>query len=188
MSVSALFVRALVEGVERAGVSREALFEDTGIDGERLVQVENRADMQAFAKTEARALDLTRDEALGLHIAEQATEASFDILPHLVAHAPTLREGLSMCLQFQRLAIDEAHLAMRETPTLATLEFQFARTTERADRMLAEFIVAEFARLLRTIAGPSAVVRAAPFEHPRPAHHRGSTRVFGGVERFGQPS
>jgi AraC-like DNA-binding protein len=186
MGFAASFVWAIVEAVERAGVTRDALFAGTEIDPGRLGQVHERFDIHEFAKIQIRALDLTRDEALGLHIAEHVQEASFDLVAHLVAHSPTLRDALDQCLQFQRLAIDDAQLIMREKGSVVTLEYQFARSTGRADRMHAEFIVAGLARLLRTVPGPAGVAHAALFEHARPAHHQEYTRIFGGVEKFGQ--
>lgn len=186
MSISTVFVRAIAEAVERAGISREALFAGTSIDAQRLEQVNGRFDGHEFATIQTRALDLTRDEALGLHLAEQATEASFDLVAHLIAHSPTIREALSLGLQFQRLAIDVSQLTLRESGSLAIVEYQFARSTERSDRMHAEFIIAGILRMVRTLAGPAATVRSATFEHPRPAHHREYTRIFGGVERFRQ--
>jgi AraC-like DNA-binding protein len=186
MGFAASFVRAIVEAVERAGVTREALFAGTDIDAGRLGQVHERFDIREFAAIQIRALDLTRDEALGLHIAEHVQEASFDIVAHLVAHSPTLREALNRCLQFQRLASDEAQLIMREKGSVVTIEYEFAHSTERADRMHAEFIVGGLARLVRTVPGSEGMVHAALFEHARPAHHREYTRFFGGVERFEQ--
>jgi len=188
MSISAVFVRTVVEAAERAGVTREALFAGTDIDPQGLARADHRFEINDFATIQTRALDLTRDEALGLHIAEHATEASFALIAHLVMHSPTLREALSVGMQFQRLAIDDAQLTLREAGSVATLEYQFARSTERSDRMHVEFIMVGLTRLVRMLGGPSGAIRCAMFEHPRPAHHREYTRIFGGVERFGQPA
>jgi AraC-like DNA-binding protein len=186
MGFAAAFVRAIVEAVERAGVTREALFAGTEIDPVRLGQVHERFDVDEFAAIQTRALDLTRDEALGLHIAEHVQEATFDLVAHLVAHSPTLREALDQVLHFQRLAIDDSQLIMREKGPLVTIEYQFARTKERPDRMHAEFVVAGLMRLLRALPEPAGVARAALFDHARPAHHREYARVFGGAEKFDQ--
>jgi AraC-like DNA-binding protein len=186
MGVAALFVRAIVEAVERAGVTREALFAGMDIAPARLEQAHNRFDLHEFSKIQIRALDLTRDEALGLHLAEQVQEASFDIIAHLIAHSPTLREALNLCLQFQRLVIDDGQLIMAEKGSVVTMEYQFARSTERSDRMHAEFVVAGLMRVLGTVSGSAGSVYAALFEHSRPAHHREYARVFGGVEKFAQ--
>ncbi len=187
MSVSIVLVRAFVEVVERAGVSRDQLLLTTQIDPTRLEATEARLEFAEFARLEARALDLTGDEALGLHITEQASEAAFDLVAHLIVHAPTLRDGIDLCLRFQRVFSDDSELTLAENDDSATIRLSFPRTTLRCDRMHAEFVMAGLSRMIRVFAGPRATVRAVHFEHPRPDHHLEYTRIFGGVERFRRP-
>jgi AraC-like DNA-binding protein len=188
MGVSTVMVRVLVDAVERSGVPREELLRSLDVDPARLTEVEGRFDLREFGALQVRAMDLTRDDALGLHMAERTHDSAFDLIAHLVSHAPTLRDALGLCAQFRRLLMDDSYVTLRETRTSAALHYHFARTFERADRMQAEFVVAGFLRLARVFAGPSVVPQAASFEHARPAHHREVARVFGEVVRFGQPT
>ncbi len=187
MSVSTIMVRVLADAVERAGVPREELLLPLGIDPARLTEVEGRFEPEVFAGLQVRAMDLTGDEALGLHMAERTHDSAFDLIAHVVSHAPTLREALGLCAQFQRLLMDHGHMTVRETPTTAALVFSSPRSLERADRLQAEFVVGGLLRLARVIAGPSATPRIVAFEHARPAHHPEYARIFGDVARFGQP-
>ena len=186
MSVSTLMMRALVDVVERAGVPRDELLRSSSIDPARLVQVDGRFDHEELALLQTRALDLTRDEALGLHMAERILDSAFDLIAHLVSHAPTLREAINLCAQFQRLITDDSRITLQERRNSAAIHYHFPRSLERADRMQAEFVVAGFLRLARVIGGPGVAPQAASFEHARPAHHREYTKVFGDVVRFEQ--
>jgi AraC-like DNA-binding protein len=188
MSVSTILVRVLVDAVERAGLSRDEFLRSTNVDPARLAEADGRFDLEEYARLEMRAMDLTRDEALGLHIAERAQEGSFDLISHLVAHAPTLREAFGLCTQFQRLVLDDVHITLREKGDSATFHYQFARTFERADRMHAEFVIAGLLRFFRIFGGTDAPPQVASFEHARPAHHKEYTRVLGDVVRFSQPT
>jgi AraC-like DNA-binding protein len=188
MTVSSVLVRALVEVTERAGVHREALLQGTGIDARRLEHAIDRFDLQDFDRLQVRALELTGDEALGLHLAERASEASFDLVAHLVAHAPTLRDAIEICSHFERLFMDGAHLHLRERAGIASIGLEFVRTSPRADRMLAEFGLAALMRMLEVFGGPGTRAHAVHFEHPSPAHRPEYTRVFFGAERFGRDS
>jgi len=181
-------VRVLVDAVERAGVAREDLLRSQDVDAARLAEADGRVDTGGFAALQMRAMDLTADEALGLHMAERTHDGAFDIIAHLVSHAPTLREALALCGQFQRLIMDDSHITLRETATCGAIRFHFARSFERADRMQAEFALAGFLRLARVFGGPGVAPRVASFEHARPPHHREYGRVFGDVVRFGQPT
>jgi hypothetical protein len=181
MSVSSILVRALMEAAERAGVSREALLQGTAIDARRLEDTIERFDFGDFERLQLRALDLTGDAALGLHMAERASEASFDLVAHLVAHAPTLREAIDICCQFERLFMDGAHLRLRVRGDVASLALEFVRRDPRSDRMLAEFALAALVRMIEAFGGPGSRASAVHFEHPAPAHRREYTRVFSGA-------
>jgi AraC-like DNA-binding protein len=187
MSVSTILVRVVTDAVERAGVPRDKLLRALNIDPSRLAQADGRFELQEFAELQACAMDLTGDEALGLHIAEQTHENAFDVIAHLVSHAPTLREAFALCTQFQRLLMDDSHVILSETGTSAAMEYQFTRSHERADRMQAEFVLGALLRFVRVFGGPGIVPEVAAFEHPRPAHYREYVRVFGEAARFNQP-
>jgi AraC-like DNA-binding protein len=187
MSVSGVMVRVLVDAVERAGVARDDLLRAASIDPARLVEADARFDLHEFATLQMRAMDLTRDEALGLHIIERIHDGAFDLISHLVVHAPTLREALGLCLQFQPLVIDDALFTLTETDTTAVLRCHLPRTLERADRMFAEFSLTGLTRMVRVFGGGVAPV-AVSFEHARPGHQREYARLFGDAVRFSQPT
>lgn len=181
-------VRVLVDAVERAGVPREQLLGPQGIDPARLAEADGRFDLEEFARLQVRAIDLTRDEALGFHMAERTPDSAFDLIAPLVFHSPTLRDALGLCIQFQGLLMDDSRIALRETGTTAALHYHFVRSIERADRMHAEFVVAALLRLVRVFGGPGVAPKVASFEHPPPAHTLEYARVFGDGVRFGQPT
>jgi AraC-like DNA-binding protein len=188
MSVTALLVRTVVEALERAGASREDLLAQATIEPERLDRVDERFEMAEFAVLQERAIALTSDPALGLHMGEQTSESALDSIAYLVGHAPTLRDAVSIGAQFGTLALDGSLLMMRESADVVTIHYSFPRTTPVSDRMHAEFVMTGLLRLGRQLAGPRVVPRTVSFEHDRPAYHKEYTRLFGGSERFGQPS
>jgi AraC-like DNA-binding protein len=185
-SVSSILIRALVDAAERGGVGRAALLEGSPFHPRRLEAAVDRFDRVDFERLQLRALDLTGDEALGLHMAERASEAALDLVAHLAAHAPTLRDAVDLCSRFERLLIDGAHLRLRERRSVATIQLELVRTSPRADRMLAEFAMAGLERLVSVFGGPGALTSAVYFEYPAPAHRREYARMFNGAERFGQ--
>ena len=184
MNVSTVLVRVLVDAVERMGASRDEFLRSQAIDAQRLAEPDGSFGLDEYARIEMGAMDLTGDEALGLHVAERTHDSAFDLIGHLVSHAPTLREAIGLCAQFQAIIMADSHIVLRETGTTASLHYHFSRSAERADRMHSEFVVAGFLRLVRIFGGPGTKVHTASFEHPRPAHHREYTRVFGDIVRF----
>ncbi len=186
MSVSIVVVRAFAEVVEQAGVTRDRLLAGTGVRAAQLEGSDARIEYGVFAEVQMRALDLTGDDALGLHVGERASEAAFDLIAHLIVHAPTLRDGIEHVLQFQAVFSDDSTITLVEKGDIASLRFRFPRTTVRADRMHAELAMTGLLRLIRTFA-PNTPVRCVSFEHGRPEHHGECTRVFGGSERYHRP-
>jgi AraC-like DNA-binding protein len=184
--VSAFIVRALVEVVERSGVTRARLMAAAGLDLARLDDLLRGFAFAELVGLEDAALELTGHADLGLRLADQASEAAFDVVAHLASHAPTLRDAIGLCIRFQRLLMEGTTLTLRERGDAAAVRCEFPRSTLRGDRMLAEFAMAGFARLIRTFAGHGAVLRAVSFEHARPVHASAYARAFGGAERFAQ--
>jgi AraC-like DNA-binding protein len=155
-----------------------------GLDVGRLDDILGGFAFPEFVALEDSALALTRDDGLGLRLAEQSSEAAFDVVAHLTMHAPTLRDAVALCIQFQRLLMEGTALTLREHDDSATVRCEFPRSTPRGDRLLAEFVIGGFARMIRIFAGHDTRLRRVSFEHPRPPHARAYARVFGGAERF----
>jgi AraC-like DNA-binding protein len=185
--VSGVLVRVLLDAVQSYGVSHEALLLGSPCTMQQLENVAVRIDLAVFRDLNLRALELTADPALGLHVAERASEAAFDLVGHLVSHAPTLRDALGLCAQFQSLFMDDVTLGFDERDGTARWRCAFVRGDPRFDAMWSEFILTGMQRALRVFAGSTVSAQAAYFEHPRPAHHAAYARIFRGAERFGQP-
>lgn len=186
MSIAAPIVRALVEVVERSGVTRHEFLSRAGISEQRFADGDERFAPEEFDALQRLALDLTGDQALGLHLAERASEAAFDLLGDLVSRAPTLREAIAVGSRFGALLYEDTHLTLEEHIDVARIRHDFRRVSARSDRMHAEFTIAGFSRLIRIFTGPHARIHGAYFEHAAPAYHHEYRRVFDGTERFNQ--
>jgi AraC-like DNA-binding protein len=188
VSVSIFLVRAVVETAERSCSAGEDFRARIPLDWRCLEQPEARIEFEQFERVLSTAVEATGDEALGLHMVEQMPEGAIDVLGHTAAHAPTMREVLENATQFATLACDGLLVALHEEGDTVVVRYAFPRSTPRADRFLAEFMMGGAVRLARSFVGPGAAPRFAGFEHEQPPHHPEYTRVFSGNERFGQSS
>jgi AraC-like DNA-binding protein len=186
MSVSIFLVRGVLEVAERSGAAREDLRARIDFDWRRLEEPQSRVEFEQFEQILSAAVAVTGDEALGLHVAEQMPEGATDLLGHMAAHAPTMRQALESASQFVALAMDGLLVTMRDEGDTFVARYVFPRSTPLADRALAELVMGGVVRLARSFTGPGAVPRLACFEHERPGHHGEYTRIFGGSQRFGQ--
>jgi AraC-like DNA-binding protein len=186
MSVSIFLVRAVLEAAERSGAARTDLRARIPFDLRCLEQPESRIEFEQFEQLLSVAVAVTGNDALGLHVAEQMPEGAVDLLGHLAAHAPNMREALEIASRFVSLGMDGLLLSVRDEGDTFVVRYAFPRSTPLSDRVLAEFLMGGVVRLARSFTGASAVPRLACFEHARPSHHREYTRVFGYNQRFGQ--
>jgi AraC-like DNA-binding protein len=187
MSVSVDFVHALAETVEAAGVSRENLLNAAMIDAARLDEVDGRLAHDEFDRLLRAALDITGDEALGLHMGERTGSGRFGAFGHVVTHAGTMREALSGLLRFRRLVTDEdPDSILREQRGKATVVYGGPPPASRCERARAEFAMVGFLRIVRHFAGSHRTLESALFEHDAPAYSAEYTRIFGTAVRFGR--
>ena len=186
MSVATAMIRALVDATERAGVSKDEFLHAAGLNEERLADTFGRFEFEEYSALHELALDMTRDDALGLHIIEHCNEAAFDLLAQVVPYAPTLRDAIGLCSQFGSLLVTGSHVELDVTPQIARLRYAFRRLSPRVDRLHAELAMAGFYRMFRVFSGPVALLHRVCFEHVAPAHRSEYRRVFDGADRFEQ--
>jgi AraC-like DNA-binding protein len=186
MTVSIFLLRAVLDVAERSVTAPADLRARIPLDWRRLEEPEARVEFEQFERVLSAAVAVTGDSALGLHVAEQMPESSVDLLGHVAAHAPTMREAVMVASQFVGLAMDGVALAARDEEDTFVIRYTFPRSTPPSDRTIAELLMGGVVRLARCFTGPGAAPRVACFEHERPDHHREYTRIFGGSQRFGQ--
>lgn len=186
-TVSNRVLRALIETVAQSGLPRIELLRGAGLREEQLEDPNARVSYSAFARICESAMELTQDPALGLHWGEAHASHSFPVF-HLVAHAPSLREGLASLARFERLLTDEpnfcvvehaAHVTLRCTPALS-----LASPSMR--RFAADMMVVGFFRLFRSFSPTARPVRIA-IEHEAPPYHLEYERILGQPAHFLQP-
>lgn len=184
--VSVVLVWALVEAVERAGVTREGLFSVSGVDPALVGRAEERISLEAYDALLEAALDSTSDQALGLHMGETASGATAGVMANLVEQSATLRDGIDCLLRFHRLITDRPAWRLIEMDGSATLLYDAAPGPPRARRARCESTMTGFFRMVRAFA-PGAPLQRVCFEHPPPPYLAEYTRIFENAARFEQP-
>src|SRR5262245_39316392 len=105
MAMSVLAVRGLLEELDQHGIERRAFLAAAGFEERRVDAAESRITLEEYDRLHELALDVTGDEALGLHLGERASSATYNLVGHLVEHATTLRQGIEALLRFHKLII-----------------------------------------------------------------------------------
>lgn len=183
-TVSGVLLRALADVVVQHGVAPEALFQSDTHAFMTTEPVELRVPLSKYRRLIERAISLTGEPAIGLRAGLYASESAFDLLAPLVAHVPTLRDGVREIRQVQSLFLGGVYLHLTENAGVACLRWEFPRAHGPSDRSLAEFLTAGIMRMLRAFGCARGEFYAARFEHRTPAYHNVYSTIFQGKERF----
>ncbi|HVU00963.1 MAG TPA: AraC family transcriptional regulator [Polyangiaceae bacterium] len=185
MSVSILLIRGLVSEVDASGVPQAEFLARAGLDASALNDSEGRVSIDEYDRLQLLALEMTGDEALGLHMGERASLAAFDVVGHLLSHARTAREGVQIFLRFHRILSDCADSTLTESGDLATMVYEYPRGVTRANRIRAEFGMTVLNWMGRHYVGRRQLARRVFFEHAAPEYAADYRRIFGDQVVFG---
>jgi AraC-like DNA-binding protein len=180
--VSTVLVRALVDVVQQRGVSPQDLL-GTLTESVYSEPVDRSLPRAVFHGLLSHAIELTGDPALGLHCGLEASQASFGLMTPLVGHAPNLRRGLDLIVQFHPLLIDGCRIQLTEQLGVARLLCEVP-ALGACDRSFVELMIAGLVRMLQAFGCAASEMRAVCFEHARPAYYHAYSAAFGGKERF----
>jgi AraC-like DNA-binding protein len=185
-TVSVAVVRALIEAVEKAGVSRARLLRAAQLPADCLDGAETRiAGIKAYELC-VKALELTDDPAFGLHWAERLTASALVPVSHLLAHSANLRQALESFARFHRLLSDRRYHDIIEADDTVTVRCTGLVGSSRMQRFAGEMVISFFFHLVRSF-DLHARPRCVSFAYPAPPYRAEYTRIFEGTERFEQP-
>lgn len=184
--VSTIFVRALLEAVETAGMTADDFSRAAGISHDQLADVYGWMEVSELDRLLGRAVELTADSAFGLHWVERSPLMKFDLLAMITASAPTLREALESLLRFQCMVFERPEVELVELEDRVQLRVSPVAATELGRRLRTEMAVLAFVRLMRYVGAPSSAVWRIAFMHRAPDYVQEYVRSFEGRATFGQ--
>jgi hypothetical protein len=182
--VSGVLLRALADVSQQHGVTPEALFQEEAKALMTCEPVEVRVPLAHYRRLLERAIALTGEPAIGLRAGLYASKSAFDLLAPLVAHVPSLRDGIREIRQFQALFFGGAYLHFSERSGVARLCWEFPRADAASDRCIADFLMAGIVRMLRAFGCGRSDLYAARFEHRKPPYHHVYSSIFQGQNAF----
>lgn len=186
-TISIRVVSGLVDAVAATGVDRQTFLSTAKLQPSLLEDEDARVSRSHMFRLCELALDLTGDEALGLHWGVAATDSTFTPLSHLIAHSDNLRAGFQTLFDFQRLMTDEARYELVETDDHVILRLSsLTEESARLQKFVAEMEAVGIYRLMRSF-GSDVRPESVSFAYPAPSYRAEYARVFHGIERFDQP-
>ena len=128
MSISILLVRTLVQAVNHAGISTDSFLAASGFDRSLLDDAFGYIPIDAYDHLQLRALDLTHDPALCLHMAEQVPLTSLSTFGHLLLNCENLQDALGVFNRYHALVSKCEPSQLHYQGDTAILTYDFPRS------------------------------------------------------------
>lgn len=184
MFVSVLMVRILREECRARGVSDAELLAGCDLSEAQLADIRHRVPSERFAPLVTRALDLTRDDGLGLALGSRLPEQALQVVGYLMGSAPTLRKAYLDFQTYSRLLADNPTSALREEGELAHFELNCPIPALRIERVANDWAVSLAYRIIASCAqGNRGEIRVS-VTHGPPPYVESYVRLFGHKVRF----
>jgi AraC-like DNA-binding protein len=181
--LTARALRPVVAGIEALGHSTSPLLTHAGITPSLVADPDGRLPPGSMTRFWERAVVMTGDDRLGMHVALAAPINAFDVHAYAMLSSPTLRDAYHRACRYQRLINEATELTFREGPRGGVLRHGRPGGAS-VPRQPAEFLVTAWLRLGRLVTGSAWTPTLVFFAHDRPADAREHESVFGTSLRF----
>ena len=176
-------VRPLASGLQALGHDPAPFLAAEGIDAAMLGDPDARVPWGSVLSLIARAIDVTGDSNLGLHIAEHAEPGSLDVHFYALLSSQTLGDGYQCLCRYQRLVHETTRIELTVDGEHATLRHVMPGGVA-APRHSAEFLLAIWVRGGRMATGTDWAPTEVRFAHPQPQDSSDHRRFFAAPVRF----
>ena len=176
-------IKPLIAGLNALGQSADTLLDAARVSRDMLTEPERYLPAGAMPAVWARALEMTGDDRLGLHLAMAAPIDAFDLHAYAMLSSPTLRDAFERACRYQRLINEGTTLTLHEGPGDGTLRHALANGAAVA-RQPAEFLAATWVRIGRLVTGTEWRPSGVFFAHEQPPDISEHISTFGIAPRF----
>ncbi len=169
------------------GVPVEALCLEVGLPLAHLEDPELRIPYAVLDTLLERAVALTGDDDLGLHLARLPVVDPDDAASLVILTSANLRESMERGCRFQRVWGDGERFRVEETERGVRMRFTPPGPWRPAHRHLAELALVQFATGVRVLTGAEVFPLQVRFVHPAPADTREHEELLSCPLTFGAP-
>lgn len=116
----------MVNGFEKLGVERSVTLPAAGLSVEKLADPDARVSPKQVWLLWQKALQVTCDPCLGLHLAETVMPSDYGILGYIAVSSATIRDALKRLNRYHGLLADAVHYSVEETENGFILRHQIS--------------------------------------------------------------
>lgn len=182
-SIPAQYVLILIDMVAGLGYEREILLANTGLAERGISGIGARVSEADFNAVVSKAMTLTGDPALGLHLGLRLNLSAHALLGQAFMTCRDLAQVMELLLRYHPLLAPNLELAMDADDERCSLTV--LNTPEEEYRVFYyELLFSSFLNTLRGLLSQSEVPLAIDVPYPPPQHEEEYRRIFGDSLRF----
>jgi len=181
-ALSARNVRQAVQVLDALalpGVDPDRLLKEFGLARAELDDPERRIPYATLDALLERAVELSGDDNLGLHMARLPVVDPDDTASAVIATSPNLYESFERGVRYQRVWGDGERLKLEDTERGFRVRFTPVGAWRPAHRHLAELCMAQFIQGARLLTGQNVTPLCVRFVNPEPADTREHRECYG---------
>lgn len=177
---------ALVDGAARAGIPRDQLIADAGLDPAALDDPDARLSYDVHRAVWEAAERLTGDPHLGLHVAEAVPTHRFGLVARTCLTSPDVGNAMANLVRYSRLLRSDIAYVLETESQTAWFGFRLTEPPWVIPRLVAEWMLTIVWLGIKRSSDAQPLLRRVCFQHARPADDAEHLRVFGAPVEFGQ--
>ncbi|MDY7225006.1 AraC family transcriptional regulator [Hyalangium rubrum] len=169
----------VLDALKLPGVTSERLCREFGLSLSALEDPEYRIPYATLDALLERAVELSGDDNLGLHMANLPVVDPDDMASAVIATSPNLHESFERGVRYQRVWGDGERLKLEETERGIRVRYTPVGAWRPAHRHLSEMAMAQFIQGARLLTGQNVTPLCVRFVHPEPADAREHRERYG---------
>jgi len=163
------YVEALISTVKRQGINEETLFSLLPVDKESFIQTGARLDLNLMTLLWKRAVQLTGDELLGLHVGQEIQQGAMHILGGLLLNSKNVKAAIGQVVRYQSLVSEGGVFSLIEENENCKLQYQPSINKVSMTHYQIEGVITSLVKFSRSIFPSGLQPKSIEFTHTGPS-------------------
>ncbi len=177
-TLTSVYFRLLLEGIEALGLDAEELCAKSGVDPSVLDDPDARIPRSRFARMWLEASAKLGDPQLGLHVGEKISPRAANVALYLAMSSRNLREGFERIIRYQSIFSTAGRMRLEAHDAGGFFRFEFGSAGFPETRDQSEHIAVVTLNYCRWITGHPIDFTEVQFKHARPEDIDEHERIF----------
>ena len=177
-TIQARSIEKVINAAVARGVAEQSLWEAVDLDPSVVKDPDSRIPFAKLVALYEIGAQFTGDTNFGLHIGENVTVSTFDLLSYCALNSPTVGAAFGRLVRYNSIWTDGNFFKVETTDDTSAIVYQYVDTSIGEHRQDSEMTLAMITTLCRHCATPEFGPTSVEFQHAAPADPSKHGEVF----------